>query len=312
MNIPRYWKQVCKQVDGIEVTGHSSFCNKAGQATIYAWGYSDISIDEALIRANARVDEIVEAMQDGENSEFYYPLNALHEDIVYTLKGTNSDAVITRNRYFAQVLNSADMMFVDIDVPDDNLKKPSIWQRLLGRSQQVELQNQAIIEQRIEQALDRVVQYAANHPQAGFLVYRTFAGLRLIATHQTFDPKSTEVQQCFDGLGADPLYQRLCYAQGSFRARLTPKFWRMDHTLGQAPQIKYHISKDVVANWQAEDAERVQYYQKWLKQYEAAHKAYATCRFIKHLGNSQIAEVLKEQISYHDRVTQARSNKPLA
>ena len=53
-------------------------------------------------------------------------------------------------------------------------------------------------EERFNDALILVDKYVEGDPEAGFLIYRTFAGFRLIASHKTFEPGSVETQQIFE------------------------------------------------------------------------------------------------------------------
>lgn len=45
--------------------------------------------------------------------------------------------------------------------------------------------------------------------------------------HRTFDPLDAAVSKCFQALGADPTYVRMCRNQRCFRARVSPKPWRI-------------------------------------------------------------------------------------
>jgi len=313
MKIPRYWKQVFKHVDGINF--HQDHCkfNRDNGADIYAWGYSDTSEENALRRAESRIDQIVVALTSGYDEDFYYPMNVLREDILQDLStDAEGQALVTRNRYFSQVLNSDKLMFIDIDVSDWDIKPPTFWQRLFGKAAEIEAKNNIAIKQRFNEALDLVYKYVKEQPDVGFLIYRTFAGFRLIASHKTYDPNSQETQQVFDALGTDPLYQKLCSVQECFRARLTPKFWRLNKELGITPSIKFRINESIMAKWSDGDKTRTNNYDEWVNNYETQHISHATCRFIKQIGNLNIAPELEFLINYHDQKTQAHSGKPLA
>lgn len=311
MKIPRYWKQVFKHVDAITYHEDHYKAKSDNSADIYAWGYSDISEDDAQSNAESRVDQIIKALSSSIDENFYYPLNVLREDILEELS-FGGKSLVTRNRYFSRVLNTDNMMFVDIDVPIFDIKPATFWQKLLGNAGRVEEKNKTEIKNRFKSALDKVDEYLNGVPDAGFIIYRTLAGYRLIASHRTFDPSSEETQQIFDALGTDPLYQKLCKAQECFRARLTPKFWRLKKDLGASPSIKYQLTKSMLANWTNEDAIRVKDYNDWVELYEDQHDSHATCQFIKHVGNQEIGKEIEELINYHDKMTKAHSGKPLA
>jgi len=313
MKIPRYWKQVFKHVEDIKFDHILEYRLNNDKADIYAWGYSDSSQEEALENANMRIDEIVKALSSELDKNFYYPLNVLREDILEEIEfEADNRAIISRNRYHAQILNTENMMFVDIDIPTWDIKSASFFQRLFGKTKQVEENNTQEIKKRYDNAIKKIEDYLLNDSEMGFRVYRTFAGLRLIATHTIYDPKSEETQQVFDALGADPLYQKLCKAQDCFRARLTPKFWRMDKALGATPRIKYKVTKEMLHKWTKEDELRVKEYEEWIKQYESEHHSHATCHFICHVGNPTILTDIEPLIKLHDEITKSRSGKSLA
>ena len=127
-------------------------------------------------------------------------------------------AVVTRNSYGCLVLNTARVMFVDVDLPEP--KRPGLFQRLFGKPQVTPPGNPQ------NDAIAKAELWARNHSDWGWRIYRTRAGLRLLATHALFDPETAAANGVFDALGADPLYRRLCQTQKCFRARLTPKYWR--------------------------------------------------------------------------------------
>ena len=77
-----------------------------------------------------------------------------------------------------------------------------------------------------DSAIAKVENWTRNNPDWGWRIYRTRAGLRLLATHALFDPEAAASDGVFDALGADPLYRQLCKTQKCYRARLTPKPWR--------------------------------------------------------------------------------------
>ncbi|KAG1246597.1 hypothetical protein G6F68_014572 [Rhizopus microsporus] len=76
-------------------------------------------------------------------------------------------------------------------------------------------------------ALQRVAAFSEQHPDWHLRAYRTPAGLRVLAMHATFPPEDEQLQAVFKALGADTLYARMCRLQHCFRARLTPKPWRV-------------------------------------------------------------------------------------
>lgn len=153
------------------------------------------------------------------------------------------------------------------------------------------------------QALARVERFSTQHPHWHLRAYRTPAGLRLLAMHATFSPHDADVAQLFAALHTDKLYIRMCCIQHCFRARLTPKPWRVG--------IRRRIHPPFAA-WSAEQAFRPDRLQ-WIAEYERRARGHAACSFLRAYGNeAQVdakAEVVREM---HDRMTQAYQPLPLA
>jgi len=78
------------------------------------------------------------------------------------------------------------------------------------------------------QALAALEAIVEGYSYLGFRVYRTRNGLRYLCTTTAFDPVNRQTQRLMHNLYVDPLYARLCRFQSTFRARLTPKPWRVD------------------------------------------------------------------------------------
>ena len=204
-------------------------------------------------------------------------------------------AAVTRNSYGSLVLSTARLMFVDIDFPPAaaGAELRRLFGRLLGRQQRT-------AEEEFEaQALDRVRSFIARQPSWSMRVYRTRSGLRLLVTHDLFDPSAKETLEAFQALGADRLYARLCTAQGSFRARLTPKPWRCGH------------SQSLVC-WPRETAEQQSRFEKWLATYNGLHVSFATCRFVEALGRGTFHPEAATLVEVHDHIARATEPLPLA
>src|SRR5262249_4384448 len=73
----------------------------------------------------------------------------------------------------------------------------------------------------------RVAEFVTRNPDWRFRLYETPAGVRALAMHRTFRSDEPEVLECFAALGADPIYARMCLNQRCFRARVSPKPWRV-------------------------------------------------------------------------------------
>jgi hypothetical protein len=100
--------------------------------------------------------------------------------------------------------------------------------------------------------------------------------------------------------GTDPWFVRLCLAQKSFRARLSPKPWRigLKPPPGQYPR---------------DDAEAERRFAEWLAGYAAASAGCATCRYLETVGKGgMVGSDNQDLIELHDRLARASEAVPLA
>lgn len=151
-----------------------------------------------------------------------------------------------------------------------------------------------------EACCQQVEQHARLNPGWNWRVYRTPHGMRLLATHQTFDPRSDEVQQCFDYFKADSLYASMCTLQNCFRARVSPKPWRM-HMAAMQPR----------AVWPVPD-EALRKRQKWVQEYEKEAVHFASCNFVYETGSGVVSPDVRATVKAHDSRSRALSDLPLA
>lgn len=176
-------------------------------------------------------------------------------------------AVVTRNSYGALILNTSDLMFVDIDRTDGKV-------------------------------MDLIRTVSAVHGLAA-RIYRTAAGFRVLITDRAIPATSPQAGDLLREFGADPLYIRLCRAQESFRARLTPKPWRCGHCVPPV-SFPYETARDLALQ------------QEWEKEYERESRDYATCAYLSMAGGVRIDAALEPLVAYHDEVTRAVSRLDLA
>ena len=142
-------------------------------------------------------------------------------------------------------------------------------------------------------AMDRFEEFHAKYPSVAFRVYETAAGYRVIVTNQTMEPDHPTSIEWLDALGSDKLYRVLCARQHCYRARLTPKPWRLPDC----------TSKIFTPSVQAGDDSQLE---PWLQRYEEQSKAYSVCRLLKSFGEStgsgngmdEITEMLEIHDSY--------------
>jgi hypothetical protein len=85
----------------------------------------------------------------------------------------------------------------------------------------------------------------------------------------------------------------------SFRARLTPRPWRIG--LPKPPhRFPFEAS--------AEEREMAE----WVRRYDAASERHATCRFVEALGSGAVHPEVEPLLRLHDERTRATSGLPLA
>jgi hypothetical protein len=130
-------------------------------------------------------------------------------------------------------------------------------------------------------------------------VYRTSAGLRYLVTHDTFAPGDAASEAAMKALGSDPAYIKLCKVRQSFRARLTPKPWRIG-----LPRPPHRFPYEGAGDEQEVRA--------WILRYDAASRAHATCHFVEAVGSGTVHPEVEPLLRLHDEHTRATSGLPLA
>jgi hypothetical protein len=283
MNFPKFWA-----------------LGKSGG--VACWRWSSQSITEAQSLANEAAKQLAERFRNGfppSRNAHYYPNHPFREQILQEIPGNGGlAAVVTRNAYGCQVLNTARVMFVDIDLPEPPGRRGGIgisirifgWPKPKPPPDMSGPRNAA---------LEKVETWTCNNPQWGWRVYQTRAGLRLLATHAPVDAESKTAEDVFHALGSDVLYQKLCKAQKCYRARLTPKPWRCEYY-----QNTYR--------WPWLRPRDEQKFQKWLAGYEEACQDWATCSLVKLIGNATVHPEVQPIIKLHDETTRVGSAFQLA
>lgn len=275
MRIPKYWQRRAAQH---QIRGEDYLLS--------GWGSSDRSEAEAAEAAERRILATRAAIERGERRDHYdYHADAIRE-LRLSVHGPEEDpeAILTRNGYGAKVLNAARVMFVDVDVEQ---ARPGFFQRLFGKKRPSGK----------EAAVARVETWVRDHPETGFRIYETPAGLRLLATGGLHDPVSEATDRCLAELGADPLYRRLCRSQACFRARLSAKPWRIAM---RRPPARFPTPEEIPGHaW-------------WCAAYDAKAAGYAACRFLKAVGRDGWDAEVGRIVSLHDEASGALGNAPLA
>jgi hypothetical protein len=272
------------------------FWARGASGDYLCWRWSFNSVAEAQALANEAAQQLADRFRRGDipqQHHGYYPNRPFREPVLQEIKNDAGElaAVITRNSYGCLVLNTARVMFVDVDLPEP--KKPGLLQRLFGKS------TPAVPVVTEGGAMAKVEDWTRNHSDWGWRVYRTRAGLRLLATHALFDPEAVASDDVFDALGADPLYRQLCKTQKCFRARLTPKPWRCG--VRNKPE-----------RWPFLDARAEKHFQKWEAQYQSFAAGWATCEFVKAIGSAAVHPAVQPILTVHDQMTRVASSLELA
>lgn len=280
MQIPRAW--IKSSGTGRKPDG--------SQIPVATWGWGD---DEGAARRSAadRLQRLMGRISRGEPfpRKYTYDSRPLREEILEVIDSDGSgrpEAIVTRNSYGAQVLNTARLLFLDID-----LQPASLLQRLrrfFGSGQ----------DNSEEAVLARLRVALTSYGRATFRIYRTASGFRVMAIDREFDPAGRDTQELMKATGTDPAFARLCTAQSCFRARLTPKPWRCG---GPVPPSRHPRSDDETAMFAS-----------WLAGYEKASAAYSTCRYIESIGNGRPRGSAGTMVELHDRFTRCNEPLPLA
>ncbi|WP_447744875.1 hypothetical protein [Variovorax boronicumulans] len=310
------------------------------QVTVRRFGWSDDSPLAAQAHADQRTREAYDRIVvDGEKLErrerklAYNGANGvpIREEIVER----QGDSIVTRNGYGARCLNTPDVLFVDVDFEVQDLRDSTRGLTVIGMAfigalvagygtrsamagvaafmlvaafgfWRARYEGLRLTEDKsdpLEGARARVERFIHQHPDWHLRLYRTPAGLRVLAMHDVFAPSDAAVTDVFQTLGADKVYARMCRNQNCFRARLSAKPWRVgiaEH-LRPRPGV-WPVSPDRLP---ARDA--------WVARYEKAAEGYAACQYLGSVGNTlkvhMNALVVQE---LHDERTRANSGLPLA
>ncbi|GAB2689166.1 hypothetical protein [Thalassiella azotivora] len=292
MRVPRFWVSA----DGEDVDP------RGRPWRLRVWGWSSESAADAAQVAAERLRVVLERVRQGTvgagGRDDYYPRTPPREEVLRTVEvGGDVVAYVTRNRYGAMVLTTDRVLVADVD-RDLAPPRPSLWSRVRRRLGDARPQEPVADLER--EALDDVRRWARSHPELGVRTYRTAAGLRVLVTGSGAVPGSELSEQVLADLGTDRVYVALCGAHGSYRARLTPKPWRIGLT---SPR----------RHWPAPDDATEQAFARWLTRYDTARTGYATCRLLAVDGPQPDAGSPEAVVvAVHDDASGVGSDLPLA
>lgn|SRR5690349_2967828 len=266
MKIYKYW-----------VSEKQTILIDGGRQEIICYGGSNSSTDDARMKAREKAEKIQRKIV-GEKHLFDEYEAEIREEILQII---DDHSAITRNRYGAQVLNTESLMMLDIDKPKSSFGD-------LFKKKDVASDKAKIFD------MVRKLAITSKYKEYGFRLYETHQGARVIVLGKSFDPGDRETKKMMDEFNCDPLYTRLCLKQGCYRARLTPKPYRMKMN---AYKVKFPGNGD--------DHE----FQQWLTNYESESRNFSVCQFVEQLGpNHSLTEV----VHLHDEITGINYPQPLA
>jgi len=325
MIVPSYWAEAKRTV---RVDEH--------EITVRRFGWSDEGQSQADEHADARIDEAVEQIMSDEPTDLRepkVPYNGadglpIREEIV----ARRGDAVLTRNAYGALCLNTPDVLFADVDALDDwsasaykytflvylvaygfaaweNAELRSVSLFLLGALFVVVIVgsgwhwvlNQIRVSPK-QVARKRIERFANRNRDWSMRLYETPRGWRVLVTHDTFDPRGDAVRAFFKAIETDPIYARMCFNQNCFRARVSPKPWRIgiDDHMKPRPGV-----------WPL-SADRMPDREQWVRRYERESEGFSSCRFIATIGSIMTCQNAVETVRWHDELSRSGSTMPIA
>jgi hypothetical protein len=288
VQIPKFW--AAAEGSGTGPSGERRFRR--------VWGWSVSSAADALAVAQERLRSTLAELRSGTRVGGYYPRVPLREPILDELIVDGEPAVVvTRNRYGAEVLNTDRLLIADIDLPElENRTAGGLLRGLFRRP--TPAPDPLAEPEPVVKRLGGLADWAAAHPGLGVIAYRTASGLRVFVTGVADPTTSPDGQRILSELGADPIYRELCRAHGTFRARLTPKPWRLPRM--RAPRGRWPY-----------DEQDEPYFQRWLAAYEVASPGYAVCRRLAAHG-PQPSTLELQILHLHDERTRVATALPLA
>lgn len=324
MIVPEYWSEA-----------RSTVTIDGRQRTIMRFGWSDESEAAATEHARRRVGEALGRLRAGEKvrpRDHKVPYNGaeglpIREEIV----ARHGDAIVTRNSYGALCLNTPDVVFADVDVEPRShfgfsfavfaifVLAGFAASRLLGSwwalgaavllgafvSDSIGRRIAELVWRRQQEPLDlaraRIEAFAERNSDWLLRVYRTPMGYRVLVMHETFDPRDEAAFEFMEAIGSDPLYVRMCRNQKCFRARVSPKPWRID--------VEHIRPRPGV--WPVKD-ERLPARREWIRSYESKADGYASCRYELTLGRGRTKGKCDDIRRVHDRYCKAETGLAIA
>jgi hypothetical protein len=283
INIPPFW---------------AKYEHREGKDSVIVNGWSTRSATEALENAQKRAKKVFALVMSGKKlGEYDYTTLPIREQIISPVTHDGKEiAVISRNRYGAAVLNTEKVLFADVDFKPFSaggfLKAIALMFNPSRKKEIAEAQRNAEIA--------RVIAWGEKNRDHPFRLYRTCAGLRLLFTGKTYDPKADSTMMLLKSLGSDPLYIKLTKNQACFRARLTAKPWRIAI---KRPPAAYPFLNNKESGM----------YRHWLEEYLAKSERCRVCELLNEGGRLADNAEIHKVVELHDRMTRTTATElPLA
>jgi hypothetical protein len=266
MRVFKYWAEYGRILD---IDGYQQYSKTLGG--------SNISIEDAEKTAREKLEKAQRIIKGEATKDCDYEVDIV-EEIVERLDDKN---IVTRNRYGALVLNSIDHVFIDID------QYQAGWLDWIFKPK---LEGKPLLLSQITKTMSKPL-----YARYGFRLYETAKGYRLLITNAPFGARSSTSKGLMRVFKADYLYQWLCVKQNCYRARLTPKPYR----------IKQKRLKVIFPNRNAQEQAE---HEAWVASYNDRSQGYSTCRLVKQQGPVSMNKV----IEYHDNISGVQNRYRLA
>ncbi|MGE0086086.1 MAG: hypothetical protein AB7S75_16890 [Desulfococcaceae bacterium] len=236
---------------------------------------SDISKEDALEKADKAALNIESKIRDRRKTGEYE--SEIKEFVYHKIDDKN---IVTVNRYGALVLNTCQYTVLDID--DYSYEFSDLFRFFRSMTKK-------------DRIISRFRKKLDKYPELGdsFRIYETCKGVRIIG-NKYYDPDSPKFESRLRQLFVDWIYIVMCRKQKCYRARLTPKPYRM-----KINTVKIKSPTDCES----------EAYQNWFAEYQKKASEYSVVRLRETAGSDFSME---PAIKYHDAMSGLDSGKKLA
>ncbi len=235
---------------------------------------SNISDEDARKKAQESYEIIQHRILERESKEDYEVPIKEHVDEIL-----DENNIVTICRYGAKVLNTNQYTILDLDdYPVDfmDLFKPL---RKLPKKERI---------------VAKFLQRVKKHPELGedFRIYETCKGIRVIGK-QYLDPSKGNFQSLMRKIAVDWIYIAMSKKQNCYRARLTPKPYRM-----RFRTIKIKSPLDCAS----------ENYKAWTGEYAQASESFSVVKLVTTLGRDFSSDSV---VRFHDKMCNEASGRKL-